>query len=44
MPYTEVPVLDQWVPNNYVPESVSDVLESYQRNGTLDTKMRKEPV
>jgi len=41
MPNTDVPILDEWDQDAYIPDDVNDVLERYKNGQGLGTKMRE---
>lgn len=41
MPYTDVPILEEWNQEEYLPDDVNEVLNRYKEGKGLDTKMRE---
>ena len=41
MPNSQVPVLEEWDQEAYLPDEVNEVLERYKNGDGLDTKMRQ---
>ncbi|BCV64797.1 type II secretion system secretin GspD [Shewanella carassii] len=41
MPRTDVPILEEWSQEEYLPPEVNEILDRYKQGKGLDTKMRK---